>query len=344
MKFSNLGYTDLKVSKICLGTMTFGEQNTEAEAHRQLDVALGAGINFIDTAEMYPVPPREETQGLTEQYLGNWLKHNNRRNELIIATKVSGPSDNMSYLRGGPDLSREHLEQALNGSLERLGTDVIDLYQVHWPSRGCNYFGKLGYEQSNQSGIAIEETLETLARFVEQGKVRYIGVSNETPWGIAQYLKLAEDKGFPRIVSIQNPYSLLNRSYEVGLAEYSDRENIGLLAYSPLGFGVLSGKYLHNSEPPGARLTLFPKFDRYSNPQAQTAAERYVGLAKAAGLKPTQLALSFISSRFFVNSTIIGATNLSQLKENIDSINLVLPEELIDAIEAIHRSQPNPSP
>lgn len=344
MKYSILGDTTLKVSKLCLGTMTFGEQNTEAEAHRQLNVAVEAGINFIDVAEMYPVPPRAETQGLTEQYVGSWLKHSNKRKDLVIATKVSGPSDNMGYLRGGPQLSKDHLVRALDASLQRLNVDVIDLYQIHWPSRPCNYFGKLDYTPGTHSGTPIEETLETLARFVEAGKVRYIGVSNETPWGVAQYLKLAEKLGFPRIVSIQNPYSLLNRSFEIGLAEFTHQHQIGLLAYSPLGFGVLTGKYLANQQPPGARLTLFPRFDRYSNPQAQIAAERYISLAKATGLKPAQLALSFVTNRFFTTSTIIGATNLSQLKENIDSIKLSLSPELVDAIDAIHRSQPNPGP
>jgi len=344
MKFSILGDSGLKVSTLCLGTMTFGEQNTEAEAHRQLDVAFEAGINFIDTAEMYPVPSREETQGLTEQYIGNWLKHSNKRNELVIATKVSGPDDKLPYIRGGPQLTQYHLVRALDASLKRLNCEVIDLYQIHWPSRPSNRFGALGYEAAGDSGTPIEETLETLARFVEKGKVRHIGVSNETPWGVAQYLRLAEKHGFPKIVSIQNPYSLLNRSFEVGLAEFAHRDRIGLLAYSPLAYGVLTGKYLANHQPPGARLTLYPRFDRYSNPQAQMATERYVGLAKATGMKPSQLAVAFVTSRPFTASTIISATNLSQLKENIDSIRLALPTELIDAIDAVHRSQPNPSP
>jgi aryl-alcohol dehydrogenase-like predicted oxidoreductase len=343
MRFSPLGKT-LKVSKLCLGTMTFGEQNTEAEAHRQIDVAVDAGINLIDTAEMYPVPPRKETQGLSERFIGSWLKRSSRRNEIILASKASGPGGSMKYLRGGPNLGKEHLAQALDSSLKRLGVETIDLYQIHWPARSCNVFGRLGYEPKEEITTPIAETLETLAGFVSEGKIRCVGVSNETPWGVAQYVALAERHGWPEIVSIQNPFSLLNRSFEIGLAEFSHRNRIGLLAYSPLGFGVLSGKYLNKANPPGARLTLHPHYDRYSNPQSQTATERYVGLAKAAGIKPAQLALAFVNSRPFTASTIIGATNLVQLRENIAAATVELSKDLLEAVEAIHRSQPNPSP
>ena len=344
MQFAQLGESGIKVSKICLGTMTFGEQNTEAESHQQLDLATDAGVNFIDAAEMYPIPPRGDTQGLTERYIGSWLKRSKKRDELVIATTVSGPGEFMKHLRGGPQLNKDHVVSALDGSLKRLGIDTIDLYQVHWPARQCNFFGPLGYEAQESSSTPIEETLETLAGFVSQGKIRHIGISNETPWGVAQYLALAARKNWPRIVSIQNPYSLLNRSFEVGLAEFSHRERLGLLAYSPLGFGMLSGKYLKKATPPGARLTLYPHYARYSNPQAQTATERYVGLAKTIGMKPAQLAIAFVCSRAFTTSTIVGATNLAQLRENLASVDLRLSPELIEAIEAIHRNQPNPSP
>ena len=345
MIYSNLGHTDLEVSRICLGTMTFGEQNTEAEAHAQLDRAVAAGINFIDTAEMYPVPPRAETQGLTESYIGSWLARRGRRDELVIASKVAGPAEWLGYLRGGPQLVRSHMERALDASLERLQTDYLDLYQIHWPARSTNFFGSLGYtHQLEEQATPIEETLEVLADFVEQGKVRHVGVSNETPWGVMRYLALADRHGWPRIVSIQNPYSLLNRSFEVGLAEIAHREATGLLAYSPLGFGVLSGKYAGGRKPAGARLTLFERFSRYSNPEGIAATEAYVELAREHGLSPAQLALAWVNTRPFVTSNIIGATTLQQLDEDIASIEVQLSDELTEAIEAIHRRYSNPCP
>lgn len=344
MLYRTLGRTDIDVSLICLGTMTFGEQNSEVEAHAQLDYAVDQGINFIDTAEMYPVPPRAETQGRTEQYIGSWLKRRGRRDDLILATKVAGPGDWLAYLRGGPQLTRPQMEDALNASLARLNTDYVDLYQIHWPARSTNFFGKLGYEHvPDEDATPIQETLEALEAFVAQGKVRYVGVSNETPWGVMEYLRLAERYSLPRIVSVQNPYNLLNRSFEVGLAEVAHREDVGLLAYSPLGFGRLTGKYLHGN-PPGARLTLFERFSRYSNAQGLAATERYVALARAHGLSPAQMALAYVNSRPFLTSNIIGATSMEQLKEDIGSIEVALSDELLAEIERIHTERPNPCP
>ena len=258
MEYRKLGKTSLDVSKICLGTMTWGEQNSEAEAHEQLDAALAAGVNFIDTAEMYPVPPKAETQGLTEQYLGTWLKKQQQRDKLVIASKVVGRSENMTYLRDGPRLNARQIKQACEASLKRLQTDYLDLYQIHWPERKANFFGQLGYQhQDDEQAISIEETLQACDELVKEGKVRYLGISNETPWGLHEYLRLSDEQQLPRIQSIQNPYNLLNRTFEVGLAEMALREQVGLLAYSPLGFGVLSGKYLNQAKPAGARLTLY---------------------------------------------------------------------------------------
>lgn len=340
-----LGRTDLSVSLICLGTMTWGEQNTEQDAFQQLDRATGQGINFIDAAEMYPVPPRAETQGRTETYLGNWLKARGRRDDLVIATKVAGPGNGLSYLRGGPRLTREHIQKAVDDSLKRLQTDYIDLYQVHWPDRNTNFFGKLGYQHdSGEQSTPIEETLAALDEQVKAGKIRHIGLSNETPWGTLKYLNLAEQTGAPRIASVQNPYNLLNRTYEVGMAEISQREGAGLLAYSPLGFGVLSGKYLEGKKPEGARLTLYSRFSRYNSPQVERATQAYVDLAREQGLSPTQLALAFVNSRPFLTSNIIGATTLAQLDENIASHEVRLSDEVLDQIEAIHRIYTYPAP
>lgn len=345
MQYRQLGRTDIEVSVICLGTMTFGEQNTEAEAHEQLDYAVAQGINFIDTAEMYPVPPRAETQGLTEAHIGSWLRRRGGRDRVVLATKAAGPADWLEYLRSGPDLTRAHLEQALHASLERLQTDYIDLYQIHWPARNTNFFGSLGYvHEPGENSTPIAETLSVLGEFVEQGKVRHIGVSNETPWGIMEYLRLAEQLGLPRILSVQNPYNLLNRTFEIGLAEIAHREAVGLLAYSPLAFGMLSGKYLNGARPEHARLTLFERFSRYSNTEGEAATERYVALARDHGLTPAQMALAYVNSRPFVTSNIIGATTLAQLSEDIASIDLELSDTVLEAIEQIHIAQPNPCP
>ena len=345
MELRPLGDTGLDVSVICLGTMTFGEQNTEAEAHRQLDCAFDFGVNFIDTAEMYAIPTCARTQGLTEQYIGTWLASSRvPRDRVVVATKVTGPSESMDYLRGGPRLNAKHINQAVDDSLRRLKTDYIDLYQVHWPERDTNYFGQLGYPcEDDQDAIPIEETYETLCRLVESGKVRTIGVSNETPWGVSEYLRIAREASGPRIASIQNPYNLLNRTFEVGLAEIAVREHCGLLAYSPLGFGVLTGKY-QRGRPKGSRLQRWNYFTRYTNPQAKTATTKYLALSRQYDLTPAQMALGFIQQKPFVTSVIIGATTIEQLEENLESANLKLPRQLLLEIDAIHETQPNPAP
>jgi len=346
MKYTFLGNTDLQVSKICLGTMTWGEQNSQEQAHEQLDYALAQGINFIDTAELYAVPPRAETYGLTETYLGTWLKKRSARQQIILATKVAGPSEISTHVRGGARLNRQHIRMAIEGSLQRLQTDYIDLYQVHWPERRNNRFGQLGYiHQSDEQPIPLEETLAALAELVTEGKVRYLGISNETPWGMMSYLKLAEQSHYPRIVSIQNPYSLLNRTYEIGLAEISHREQVGLLAYSPLAFGMLSGKYLDGAQPANTRLTLFDYFTRYTKSEyGIQATARYVELARQHGLDPAQMALAYVNTRSFLTSNIIGATTMTQLQANIASIDIELSEEVLAGIEEIHQQYPNPCP
>ena len=344
MQFRKLGQTDLDVSLICLGTMTWGQQNSEAEAHQQLDYAVTRGINFIDTAEMYPVAPTAETQGRTEQYLGSWLK-NQPRDQLIIASKVAGRADWLPHLRGGPILSAEHISAAVDASLQRLQTDYLDLYQVHWPDRNTNYFGKLGYQAENDdSAVPIAETLEALNALLKSGKVRHIGLSNETPWGLAEYLKLAEQKGWPAPQSIQNPYNLLNRSYEVGLAEFAHREQVGLLAYSPLAFGVLTGKYANGAKPEGARLTRWDRFSRYNNAAGRAATERYLAIAEKHQLDPSQMALAYVNSRPFLTANIIGATDMQQLKTNIDSVDIELADEVLKDIEKVQAENSNPCP
>ena len=323
---------------------TWGEQNTEREAHAQLDLALDQGVNFIDTAEMYPVPPRKETCGRTESHIGSWIQASGKRDQIVLATKVVGQA-RFSYIRGGKHcLDRRNIVEAVEGSLRRLHTDYIDLYQLHWPDRSTNIFGELGYRHVEENPVPLEETLAALDDLVRAGKVRAVGVSNETPWGAMRYLQLAETKGWPRMQSIQNPYSLLNRSFEVGLAEVAIRERCGLLAYSPLAFGTLSGKYLDGNRPEGARLTLFPEFRRYTNARAKAAMAAYVQLARAHGLDPAQMALAYVTSRPFVTSTIIGATTEAQLKSDIESIALILPEEVLAGIEAVHTEHPNPAP
>ena len=348
MEYSKIGKTELDVSRICLGTMTWGEQNTEAEAHEQLDYALNQGINFIDTAEMYPVPSKAETYGRTETIIGTWLKKRQDRDKIILATKVAGPGEIAAHVRCGPHLDRGNIRQALDDSLQRLCTDYVDLYQIHWPERRTNFFGQLGYTHINdEDSIPIEETLKTLSELVKEGKIRYVGVSNETPWGVMTYLKLAEQYDLPRIVTVQNPYSLLNRTYEIGLAEIAHREQVGLLAYSPLGGGVLSGKYLNGAHPVGARSTLFSRFDRYQKSEyGIKATEAYVKLAQLHGLDPAQMALAYVNSRSFLTSNIVGATTMKQLKMNIASIYLELDmdDEVLESIEAIHKQYPNPCP
>jgi len=344
MRTRKLGPTELEVSRICLGSMTWGEQNSEAEAHQQLDYAVSQGINFIDAAEMYPVPPKAETQGRTEKYLGSWLKARGGRDKLVIATKVIGPGE-FPWIRGGPRLDRASILAACDTSLQRLQTDYVDLYQVHWPARSTNYFGQLNYRATNdRAATAIEETFGAMAELVAQGKVRHIGISNETPWGVAEYFRLAREKDLPRPVSIQNPYSLLNRSFEVGLSEFAHRDKLGLLAYSPLAFGVLAGKYLNGARPPQGRITLFPRFGRYNGEQADRATGEYMALAREHGLDPAQMALAFVTSRPFTVSTIIGATTMEQLRSNIASSEIKLSDEVLQGIEAIHKRYTIPCP
>lgn len=344
MQYNKLPHSSLEVSQIALGTMTFGEQNTEQDAFSQLDYALERGVNFIDTAEMYPVPPKAQSQGLTETYIGNWLKQSGKREKVILATKVAGPRS-VPYIRDNMRLDWRNIHQAIDDSLQRLQTDYVDLYQIHWPQRQTNCFGQLNYPYPDQQQeVTLIETLEALAELVRAGKVRYIGVSNETPWGVMSLLKLAEKHELPRIVSIQNPYNLLNRSFEVGLSEISHFEGVQLLAYSPLAFGCLSGKYLDGAKPTGARCSLYERFVRYFTPQGIAATQAYVSLAREHGLDPAQMALAFVNQRPFVASNIIGATSLTQLKSNIDSLDITLSPELLDGLQAIGIQYSNPCP
>ncbi|MGQ9837773.1 MAG: NADP(H)-dependent aldo-keto reductase [Cyanobacteriota bacterium] len=346
MRYLPLGHSSLTVSEICLGTMTFGQQNTLAEAHEQLDYALAQGINFIDTAEMYPVPARAETQGSTECYIGEWLQHQ-QRDQLIIATKITGPGRPWHWIRHGSlSINRDNIKQAVIGSLKRLKTDYIDLYQIHWPDRYVPQFGAVSYDPSQERPtVPIAEQLEALAEMVQAGFIRYIGLSNETPWGVSEFCHLAEQLGLPKVVSIQNAYSLINRLFEVGLAEVCRNEQVSLLAYSPLGFGVLTGKYLQGKKPAGSRLALFEGFgQRYQKPNVAEAVAAYVSIAQKYGLTPAQLALAFVRSRWFVTSTIIGATNLAQLKENLSCLQVELSAEILTEIEAVHQRYPNPAP
>jgi aryl-alcohol dehydrogenase-like predicted oxidoreductase len=345
MDYRQLGRTDLKVSAICLGTMTWGEQNSEAEAFAQIERAKAAGINFLDTAEMYPVPPKAETYASTEKIIGNWFKKQGDRADWILASKIAGPGNAIEHIRGGSlKHNREHIIAALDASLARLQTDYLDLYQLHWPERSTNFFGKLGYTHKEEDFTPLEETLEALDEQVKAGKIRHIGLSNETPWGTMKFLQLAESRGWPRAVSIQNPYNLLNRSFEVGLAEVAIREQCGLLAYSPLAFGMLSGKYEGGARPAKGRLSLYSRFTRYFNAQSEAACSRYVALAREHGLEPTQMALAFVTRQPFVTSNIIGATTLDQLDSNIASFELELSEEVLAGIEEIHKDHPNPAP
>ena len=347
MQYRKLGHTDIDVSVICLGTMTWGEQNTAEQAFEQMDYAVSQGVNFFDTAELYAIPPRAATYGKTEEIIGEWLQQRGNRNEIILASKIAGPGESwIPHIRNGRTrFNHIDIGAAVDASLQRLKCDHIDLYQLHWPQRKTNYFGKLGFEPPDEEQLTpILETLDALGKQVQAGKIRYIGLSNETPWGVMQFLHYAGQAGLPRIVSVQNPYNLLNRSYEVGLAEISWREKTGLLAYSPLGFGVLSGKYLGGAWPEGARLTLFRDYTRYSNETATLATEQYVALARDHDLDPAQMALAYVNNRPFLTSSIIGTTTMEQLRSNIDSINLSLPDEVLRGIEAIHERFPNPSP
>ncbi|TVR78073.1 MAG: NADP(H)-dependent aldo-keto reductase [Rhodospirillales bacterium] len=346
MQYRSLGTTGIRVSRICLGTMTFGEQNTEAEAFRQLDMAVDAGVNFVDAAEMYPIPPRAATAGRTEEIIGAWLRHRGRRHDIVLATKITGPGEMVRHVRGG-DLryGQAQIDAAIEGSLRRLSVDHIDLYQLHWPERPANYFGRRGYRRPDAEAFTpFEEILEALATHVRAGTIRAIGLSNETAWGTMAFLRLADAGGLPRVAGIQNPYNLLNRLFEIGLAEVAIREKCGLLAYSPLAFGTLSGKYLNGARPPGARLTLFPHYTRYTAPNARRAAAAYVAVAARFGLDPAQMALAYVLSRPFLTSAIIGATTEAQLRMNLAAEDLALAPEVIAAIETVHDDNPNPAP
>ena len=344
MKYSNLPNTNIKVSKICLGSMTWGEQNTEAEGHEQIDYALDKGVNFIDTAEMYSIPTKAETQGSTEKVIGSWLKKTGRRDDVVVASKVAGPGDMVSHIRENLGFHKEAIQDALHNSLKRLQTDHIDLYQLHWPERNTNFFGKLDYkhEESEEWEENFQEILESLQEFVQQGKIGHIGLSNETPYGLMKFLQAAGDK-LPKVVTVQNPYSLLNRKDEVGLTEILHRENVGLFPYSPLGMGTLSGKQLNGIQK-NSRLDLFPQYKRYSNDLAVEATRKYKDLADKHELSLTHLALAFVNQQKFETSNIIGATTMEQLKENIESINIVLSDEILKEIDEIHQQIPNPAP
>ena len=352
MKKNNLGKTEILVSEICLGTMTWGQQNNEKEAHDQLSYASERGINFIDTAEMYAVPPKKETYGLTEKYIGTWLK-NQDRSKIILATKIAGRTSNvpsgppgLDWIRQGPRLNEEHIFQAIENSLKRLNTEYIDLYQIHWPERTVNSFGQLGYiHNPREDDIKIEVTLEALAKAVNKGLIKYVGLSNETPWGVMKFISVAKEFNLPRVVSIQNPYSLLNRSFEAGLSEIAINEEVGLLPYSPLAGGVLSGKYLNGKKPENARMTLFERMrGRYSNQHAENAVLEYQKIAVKYNLNLTQMAINFVTKQNFVTSNIIGATSITQLEENINSIDCELNEEVMAEIEKVHKIYTYPCP
>ena len=347
MEYRPLGRSDIKVSAICLGSMTWGEQNSEAEGFEQMDYAFEQGVNFIDTAEMYPIATRAETYGRTEEIIGNWMAARGNREKVILATKIVGPgAERFSYIRGGEThFNRKHITAAVETSLKRLKTDYIDLYQLHWPDRSTNDFGQLAYQHEDGAvETDFAETLEALAEVVKAGKVRQVGVSNENPWGVMRFLALAEQGKGPRMVSIQNPYSLLNRSFETRMAEVSIREDVGLLAYAPLAAGTLTGKYLNNHWPKGARRTLWPGNRRYQGPQADAATAAYVKLARDQGLDPAQMAIAFVLSQRFTTSAIIGATSMDQLKTDIEAVNVRLNEATLNGIEAIHKVYTYPCP
>lgn len=344
MEYRQLGNSDLNVSALSLGTMTFGEQNSEQDAHRQLDLAIAHGINLIDTAEMYPVAPSAATQGSTERYLGSWLK-NQQRDKLILATKIAGPARGFSWIRNGPRINHEQINAAVDASLKRLNTDYIDLYQIHWPDRYVPMFGATSYDLAQQrDSTPIIEQLQTLTALVQAGKIRHIGLSNETPWGVGEFVRCAEQAGLAKIVSIQNAYHLMSRTFETGLSEVCHHAQVGLLAYSPLAFGHLTGKYLANPAAHG-RITLFPGFgQRYNKPNVANAVLAYTGIAKQANMTPAQLALAYARTRWFTSSVILGATSTEQLQENLDSATLRLNDEIIGMIEAVHGRYPNPTP
>ena len=345
MKFKKLGNTDLDVSLICLGTMTWGTQNSEKEAFEQMDYSIDQGVNFFDTAELYSVPPTAESYGKTEVMIGNWFEKRKNRNKVILASKIAGPG--LDWIRDGKkSYNEKHLAEAIDGSLKRLKTDYIDLYQLHWPERSTNTFGRREYTINKNEGDwnDFENILQALQKFIKSGKIRHIGLSNETPYGLSKYLELSKNKNLPRMMSVQNPYSLVNRTYEIGMSEISIREKCGLLVYYPLASGALSGKYRDGQMPKNARITLFKGWERMINPLAMKAYDEYFKLAKEANITMVQLAQAFVNSRPFVTSNIIGATTMDQLKENIGSINIELTEEILEKINIIHNNNPNPAP
>jgi len=345
MKFKKLGTTDLEVSLICLGTMTWGTQNSEKDAFEQMDYSITKGINFFDTAELYSVPPNSDSYGKTEVMIGNWFEKRKNREKVILATKVAGPGCN--WIRGGGNnFDEKTIGKAIDGSLRRLKTDYIDLYQLHWPERSTNYFGQRDYTIDSDEGDwnSFENVLGALEKFIKSGKIRYIGMSNETPYGLSRYIELSKSKKLPRMMSVQNPYNLVNRTYEIGMSEISIREKCGLLVYYPLATGALSGKYRNGKMPKNSRQALFKGWERHLNPLAMKAYEEYYKLAKENNMTMAQLAQAFVNTRPFVTSNIIGATTMDQLKENIDSVNIELTEEIIDKINIIHNNNPNPSP
>ncbi|WP_396185122.1 aldo/keto reductase [Flavobacterium sp.] len=345
MKYTTLPNTDIKVSKICLGTMTFGEQNTEADGHDQMDYALEKGVNFFDTAEMYSIPSNPKTYGSTEKIIGTWFQKTGNRDKIILASKIAGPNPNFGYMRENVDFSPSSLKFALDQSLKRLQTDYIDLYQLHWPERKTNFFGQRGFKvQHDAWEDNIQSVLETLDGFIKAGKIKHFGLSNETPWGIMRFLEESKYQNLPRIKTIQNPYSLLNRLFENSSSEICIRENVGLLAYSPMAFGVLSGKFLKGESHPNSRLSLFPQFARYTSAQCAEATRLYQEIAIKNGLTLTELSLAFVTQQAFLTSTIIGATTMEQLKENIATIDVVLSDEILNEINAVQAIIPDPAP
>jgi aryl-alcohol dehydrogenase-like predicted oxidoreductase len=346
MKYTHLPHTDIEVSKICLGTMTWGNQNTEEEGHEQMDYALEQGINFFDTAELYPIPAHPDRHSVTEKIIGTWFKKKGNRDKIILGSKIVGKADFTKFIRT-TGFARESIMEAVEASLKRLQTDYIDLYQLHWPERNTNYFGQRGFDHNKIDHWQdnIHQVLETLRDLMREGKIRHVGLSNETPWGTMRFLEESKvHANLPRCITVQNPYSLLNRLYEVGMSEISMRENIGLLSYSPLGFGVLSGKYLGDRLPEGSRIALFPNYKRYSSQTAVAATQKYYELAQDHNISLAQMALAYVNSRPFLTSNIIGATSMKQLKENIGSIDITLTSEIMEGIEKIHNEHPNPAP
>jgi len=345
MKFKKLGNTDLDVSLICLGTMTWGTQNTEKDAFEQMDYSVSQGVNFFDTAEIYSVPPTSDSYGKTEVMIGNWFEKRKNRDKIILASKVAGPG--CDWIRGGGNnFDEKKIGEAIDGSLKRLKTDYIDLYQLHWPERSTNFFGRRDYSYNNKEGEwnSFENILDALGKYIRSGKIRYVGMSNETPYGLSRYLEISKNKGAPRMMSVQNPYSLVNRTYEIGMSEISIRQKCGLLVYYPLAAGALSGKYRNGEMPKNSRMALFKGWERHLNPLAMRAYNEYYKLAKDFNLTMVQLAQSFVNSRPFVTSNIIGATTMKQLKENIDSVNIDFTDEMMERVDKIHNENPNPSP